>query len=301
MVKAKIGNVRNFTDEACSPTNKPIRTAKTRMAFRFKISLFKNRNICITFVKKFLVNIDIRFEIMAERKGKLYLLPTPISDDSIDLVIPQKVIDKSRTLTHFVVEEFRTARRYLSKIKVETPIDELTFFLLNEHTPQHEIENFLKPLKNGIDMGLMSEAGLPAVADPGSLLVEAAHRNNIEVVPMVGPNSLLLTLMASGLNGQNFAFIGYLPVKPDLRKKKIRELEQKSRLEFQTQLFIEAPYRNAKLFNDILNVCHDQTRLTIACELTSSNQFIKTKTIKEWKKEPLPEINKRNTVFAILF
>ncbi len=232
--------------------------------------------------------------------GKLYLLPTPISKSSIDMVMPTGVIQLTRALNYFVVEELRTARRYLSLIKVGKPIDDLTFFVLNEHTSEQGIETMLAPLLGGNDVGLMSEAGVPAVADPGSLLVIAAHRKGIPVIPMVGPSSILLGLMASGLNGQNFAFVGYLPVKPDERRRRIRQLEQRSRTEGQTQIFIEAPYRNLQLFKDLLQVCSEQTLLTIAVEVTSINEQFITKTVREWKLLPPPDINKKNTVFLLL-
>ena len=233
--------------------------------------------------------------------GKLYLIPTTIGTPETDTVIPSKVIDITKGLKHFVVEELRTARRYLSKIGVLTPIDNLEFFELNEHTSPTEIEKMLAPILNGNDLGLLSEAGVPAVADPGSLLVAAAHRKGIKVIPLVGPNSILLTLMASGLNGQNFAFVGYLPIKPEERKKRIKQLEQRSRVENQTQLFIEAPYRNVSLFKDLVQACSDETFLTIGCELTTADELILTKKIRNWKKSPIPDINKKNTVFAILF
>jgi len=237
---------------------------------------------------------------MADVKGKLYLIPTPISSGEPEYVLPQHVMDITRHLTYFVVEELRTARRYLARIKVEKPIDELTFFLLNEHSQPEEIEGMLTPLLQGNDVGLMSEAGVPAIADPGAMLVAAAHRKGIQVVPLVGPSSILLTLMASGLNGQNFAFVGYLPVKPDERRKRIKLLEQRSRAEGQTQLFIEAPYRNIQLLKDLISVCNEQTTITIATEVTSTDELIVTKTVREWKKLPLPDINKKNTVFALL-
>lgn len=237
---------------------------------------------------------------MTEVKGKLYLIPTPISSNELEYQLPQRVIDIARQLGYFVVEELRTARRYLSLIKVQKPIDELTFFVLNEHSLPEQIDDMLAPLLQGNDMGLMSEAGLPAIADPGALLVAAAHRKAIQVVPLVGPNSITLALMASGLNGQNFAFIGYLPVKPDERRRKIKMLEQRARTEGQTQLFIEAPYRNLQLFKDLLNVCADNTSITVAVEVASTTEFIGTKTVKEWKKLPLPEINKKNAVFALM-
>ncbi len=237
---------------------------------------------------------------MAEVKGKLYLIPTPISGSEPENVLPQRVIDITRHLGYFVVEELRTARRYLSRIKVQKPIDELVFFELNEHSQPEAVEAMLTPLLQGYDVGLMSEAGVPAIADPGAILVAAAHRKGIQVIPLVGPSSILLTLVASGLNGQNFAFVGYLPVKPDERRKRIRMLEQRSRSEGQTQLFIEAPYRNIQLLKDLISVCSEQTTITIATEVTSTDEFIFTKTVREWKNIPLPDINKKNTVFALL-
>ena len=173
--------------------------------------------------------------------GTLYLLPTPIGGPSPEAVLPAEVLSTTRSIEHFVVEELRTARRYLSAIGHPRPIAELQLAELNEHTPPTEVEGLLRPLLDGHNVGLMSEAGLPAVADPGALLVAAAHRHGIAVMPLVGPSSLMLTLMASGLNGQRFAFAGYLPAKPDERKRAIRQLEQRSRSEQQTQLFIEAP------------------------------------------------------------
>ncbi|MCB8964162.1 MAG: SAM-dependent methyltransferase [Bacteroidales bacterium] len=233
--------------------------------------------------------------------GKLFLIPTTIGTPDTDGVIPSRVIETTKGLKHFVVEELRTARRYLSRVGVSTPIDSLEFFELNEHTSPADVDKMLVPILNGSDMGLLSEAGVPAVADPGSLLVATAHRKGIAVVPLVGPNSILLTLMASGLNGQNFAFVGYLPVKPDERKKRIKQLEQRSRSENQTQLFIEAPYRNVALFRDLLQTCSDETLLTIGCELTTAEEQIRTKKIKDWRQSPIPDINKRNTVFGFLF
>lgn len=232
--------------------------------------------------------------------GTLYLIPTTIGSESWETVIPPAVIEQTRLLKHFVVEDIRTTRRYLSKIKVLTPIDQIDFQLLNEHTKQAEIEQLLKPLLEGIDVGLLSEAGLPAIADPGSQLVAIANRKGIKVVPLTGPSSIFLTLMASGLNGQNFAFVGYLPIKSDERKKRIKQLELRSKQEAQTQIFIEAPYRNLHVFEDILKECNAETLLTLGVELTTSTEFIATKKIREWKNSTLPDINKKNTVFCLL-
>lgn len=232
--------------------------------------------------------------------GTLYLIPTTIGSDSWETVIPPAVIAKTRSLKHFIVEDVRTTRRYLSKIGVSTPIDQLEFFLLNEHTQQAEIEQLLKPLLDGNDVGLLSEAGLPAIADPGAQMVEIAIRKGVKVVPLTGPSSIFLTLMASGLNGQNFAFVGYLPVKPDERKKRVKQLELRSKQEKQTQIFIETPYRNLHLFQDILKECSPETRLTVGVELTTSSEYITTKKIREWKNDSPPDINKKNCVFCLL-
>ena len=232
--------------------------------------------------------------------GTLYLIPTTIGSENWAMVIPQGVINRTQSLKHFIVEDIRTTRRYLSRIGVLTPIDQLEFQLLNEHTQQIEIEGLLKPLLQGIDVGLLSEAGLPAIADPGSQLVAIANRKGIKVVPLTGPSSIFLTLMASGLNGQNFAFIGYLPVKSDERKKRIKQIELRSKQEKQTQIFIEAPYRNNHVFEDILKECNTETSLTLGVELTTSTEFIATKKIREWKNSSPPDINKKNCVFCLL-
>lgn len=233
--------------------------------------------------------------------GTLYLLPTPIGGPHPEAVLPAEVLSTTRSIEHFVVEELRTARRYLSAIGHPRPIAELQLAELNEHTPPTEVDGLLRPLLDGHNVGLMSEAGLPAVADPGALLVAAAHRHGIAVMPLVGPSSLMLTLMASGLNGQRFAFAGYLPAKPDERRRQLRLLEQRSRAEGQTQLFIEAPYRNAKLLDDIVRTCAPSTLLTLGCDLTLPSGFVRTLSVAQWRGlSELPSINKRNTVFGLL-
>lgn len=232
--------------------------------------------------------------------GTLYLIPTTIGTDSWESVIPPLVIAKTRSLKHFIVEDIRTTRRYLSKIKVDTPIDEIEFSLLNEHSTQADIEKLIKPLLEGNDVGLLSEAGLPAIADPGALFVAIANRKGVKIVPMTGPSSIFLTLMASGLNGQNFAFVGYLPVKRDERRNRIKQLELRSRQEKQTQIFIETPYRNIHVFQDLLKDCNPETYLTLGVELTTMDEYIATKKIREWKSSTPPDINKKNCVFCIL-
>ncbi len=232
-------------------------------------------------------------------KGKLFLIPTPIGATEPYDVLPQGNQAVIRSLDYFVVEELRTARRFLSKAGIGKPIDSLTFAQLNEHTPPGEVEAMLKPLLEGRDAGLLSEAGVPAVADPGADLVALAHRHGIEVVPLVGPSSLLLALMGSGMNGQSFAFNGYLPVKQPERSKAIRFFEARALKEGQTQLFIEAPYRNTKLFEDFLSTCLEQNRLCVAVDLLEPTQRIVTRTIAQWKRETPPEINKRPAVFIL--
>ena len=218
------------------------------------------------------------------RKGLLYLIPSPIGDVAPAEVIPQSVLELLPKINHFVVEELRTVRRYLSNAGLKGKIDSLNFYLLNEHTPKEQVEKYLQILLCGEDVGLISEAGLPAVADPGAYLVELAQRADIEVVPLVGPSSLMMALMASGLNGQCFAFNGYLPVKEPERSKEIKELERLSAKRGQSQIFIETPYRNERLLADFLQNCAPSTRLTIAADISLPTQFIKTKSIEEWRR-----------------
>lgn len=230
-------------------------------------------------------------------KGKLYLIPSTIGETPADHVIPaynRKIINK---IKHYIVENERTARRSLLKMGIEHSIDDLTFDILNKHTAKEDIPEFLKQIESE-DIGLLSEAGVPAVADPGSEVVELAHRKNIEVIPLTGPSSIIMAMMASGMNGQNFAFVGYLPVKRPDRIKRIRELEIRSKSENQSQLFIEAPYRNNQLLEDILNVCSPATKLCIAADISTQNAFIKTKKISDWKNGK-PNLNKRPVLFII--
>ncbi|MDO9680970.1 MAG: SAM-dependent methyltransferase [Bacteroidales bacterium] len=231
-------------------------------------------------------------------KGRLFLIPAPLGDGHISDVIPAGTVDVISSLTHFVVEELRSARRYLSKAGFKGKIDTLQFYLLNEHSKAEETFEIIELLNSGTDVGLISEAGLPAVADPGSNLVESAHRHNIEVRPLTGPSSIFLALMASGKNGQNFAFIGYLPAKTEERRVKIKELEKFASRSGQSQIIIETPYRNDSLLADFLQICSDSTTLTIASEITCETQFIKTKSIGEWKRHK-PELNKKPCVFIL--
>ena len=214
-------------------------------------------------------------------------------------VIPSYVLELLQHINHYVVEEFRTVRRYLSRAGLKGKIDGLQMYELNEHTPVAQIEGYIKVLQEGNDVGLISEAGLPAVADPGAQLVDLAHRHGIEVVPLVGPSSLMLALMGSGLNGQCFAFTGYLPVKPDERKAKIKLIEKVSAQLRQSQIMIETPYRNGQLFADLLAVCGPKTRICVAADITLPTQTILTRSVAEWKKNPI-EIGKRPCVFVLL-
>ena len=232
-------------------------------------------------------------------KGKLYLIPSPLGENDPKEVIPVPVLESLTGFRTFVVEEIRTARRYLSKAGLKGRIGELEFHELNEHTDQSTIEGYLKLFDDGNDVALISEAGLPAVADPGAQLVSLAHRHGIEVVPAVGPSSLMLALMASGLNGQSFAFCGYIPAKTDERRSKLKTLEKVSSQLRQTQIIIETPYRNDSLFADMTSICSPSTKICVAANITMPDAFIKTKTAGEWKKQ-IPVIGKRPCVFLIL-
>lgn len=236
---------------------------------------------------------------MTEIKGKLYLIPSPLGDNDPADVIPGPVLASLTGFRIFVVEEIRTARRYLSRAGLKGRIDGLEFHELNEHTDQATVESYLRLFDNGNDVALISEAGLPAVADPGAQLVALAHRHGIEVVPAVGPSSLMLALMASGLNGQSFAFCGYIPAKTDERRSRLKTLEKVSGQLKQTQIIIETPYRNDALFADILAVCSPSVRVCVAANITMPDAYIKTKKVSEWKKEGLV-IGKRPCVFLIL-
>jgi len=231
--------------------------------------------------------------------GTLYLIPAPLSEENISAVLPSTVQQKIAEIACFIVERPKTARQFLKHIPSRYSLQELQLLTLDEHTPANGFEQLLDPLLTGHDVGILSEAGCPAVADPGAELIRLAHRKNIRVVPLVGPSSILLALMASGLNGQCFAFHGYLPIEASARVKKIIELEKLSSLSKQTQIFIEAPYRNQKLLEQIVSSCSDDTDLCIASHLTASTEMIATKSIKEWR-NCLPDINKIPTIFLLL-
>lgn len=232
--------------------------------------------------------------------GTLYLIPVPLGPTAPAEVLPVSVLNTLRPLTHFVVEQAKTARAFLKAAGTDTPLQALTLSELNEHTPPTALPGLLAPLKAGTDVGLLSEAGCPAVADPGAQLVALAQAEGIRVVPLIGPSSLLLALMASGLDGQRFAFHGYLPAREPERSRTLRELEAESRKRRQTQLFIETPYRNRALFDTLLQTCQGSTRLCVATDLTLPGESIRTRRITEWKQSPPPEFDRRPTVFLML-
>lgn len=230
--------------------------------------------------------------------GILYLVPALLGHSDISVAVPEGVSRIVATLDTFIVENAKTARQYLAGLELSTPLQQIKLLVLDEHTRPEELTVLLKPLLSGKNVGLMSEAGCPAVADPGAALVKLAHTNRIRVVPLVGPSAILLALMASGLNGQRFAFHGYLPVNIEERIKKIAELEKASQALNQTEIFIEAPYRNRKLLQSLLETCRESTLLCLATDITLVSESIATKRITEWKSR-LPEINRRPTVFLL--
>jgi 16S rRNA (cytidine1402-2'-O)-methyltransferase len=232
------------------------------------------------------------------KPGNLYLIPSFISETSIPGSLPSLNQEIIKGLDVFIVEELRTARRYLRSIGFSKDFDTILFFELNEHTNLTEIRDFLQPVLDGKNAGLISEAGTPCVADPGAELVMLAHQKGIRVIPLTGPNSIILALMASGLNGQNFIFHGYLPIDKVERKQAIKSLEKDIQTFGRTQIFIEAPYRNVALFDALISNCSNDIKLCIACNITSTDEFIQTKSIEDWKKEK-PDIHKKPTVFLI--
>ena len=232
-------------------------------------------------------------------KGTLYLIPTTLGDtaETAD-VIPQKVYQIINTIDEYIVENEKSARHYLKKIGIKKPLQEIILHPLNQHTPAQDIKAYLNSIDLGKNIGIISEAGCPGVADPGAEVVKFAHEKNINVVPLVGPSSILLSLMASGFNGQHFTFNGYLPKERGDRIKKLKDLEHLAYKKDQTQLFIETPYRNMHLLEDLISSCDKNLKLCIACDVTLPTEFIQTKTIAAWAKG-LPDINKRPTIFLL--
>lgn len=231
--------------------------------------------------------------------GKLFLIPTFIGNKDINRCIPALNITIIQNLSFFIVEELRTARRFLRSIDPVFPIDNTNFQILNEHTPLTNIESMLFPIFSGHDMGLLSEAGLPCIADPGAAVVLAAQQKGISVVPLIGPSSIFMALMASGLSGQNFAFHGYLSTDKHALASKIQTLELLSEKHQQAQIFMETPYRNLQMLDCILKTCSSSTFLCIAANLTMPEEFIKTQIIEEWKRSTFPELHKQPTIFII--
>lgn len=230
---------------------------------------------------------------------KLYLLPVDLGSETLAQVLPDYNTTITNELRHFIVEDIRSARRFLRRMNREFPIDNCTFYEMGKHADPHRFREYLQPLRQGDSMGIISEAGCPAVADPGADIVAIAQREGLQVVPLVGPSSMILAVMASGLGGQSFAFNGYLPVEPADRAKRLKALETRAWNEGQTQLFIETPYRNQKLFQACVSALRPQTRLCIAAGITTPNEWILTRTIEQWKKTPLPDLAKTPAVFLI--
>ncbi len=229
----------------------------------------------------------------------LYLIPVTLGGELFEQVIPAYNIELLKKIKYYIVENRRSAIRFLIKADNKIDIDALTFFELNEHTPDDSVMHYLDPLENGESIGIISEAGCPAVADPGAIIVALAHKRNFKVVPLVGPSSIIMGLMSSGFSGQNFAFNGYLPPKPAERAAALRKLEQKIYKDNQTQIFIETPYRNKKMLETIIQTCRPETKLCIALGLTCESEFIRTKTVSEWKKTAFSMPDKVPAVFLL--
>jgi 16S rRNA (cytidine1402-2'-O)-methyltransferase len=229
--------------------------------------------------------------------GQIFLIPVTLGGDDFLKVIPSKVIDITRSLRYFIVEDIRSARRFLRLIDKEFPIDNTVFFELNEHTVDSDISDYLDPVLKGFNTGVMSEAGLPGIADPGARIIALAHRKRIRVTPLSGPSSIILALISSGLNGQNFTFNGYLPVKTAERSAKLRELERNASSGY-AQIFMETPYRNQKMLESIIEICNNDTKLCVAEDITLPTESIKTLKISEWKKD-LPDLKDKLCVFVM--
>lgn len=232
------------------------------------------------------------------KKGKLFLIPTTLGDGSEYKSLPPTVLDHIKNINIFIVENIRTSRRFIKKMYNEKDIDTTIFYSYGKHDTLNLQEDFLTHILQGYDVGIISEAGVPCIADPGSKIVEFAHQYQIEVCPITGPSSILLALIASGFNGQNFAFNGYLPIDKKERSKKIKDLEFLSKKNRQTQIFMETPYRNLQLFESILKTCSKITKLCIASDITLPSEHIKTRTIEEWR-SIRPEIHKKPSIFLI--
>lgn len=229
----------------------------------------------------------------------LYLIPVTLGETSIEQVLPSYNNEIIMGIRHFIVENIRSARRFLRQTDREFPIDDCTFFEMGKHADEKLFSQYLQPLREGKPVGVISEAGCPAVADPGADIVGIAQREGLRVVPLVGPNSMIMAVMSSGLGGQSFAFNGYLPVEPVDRAKRLKMLETRAWTEGQTQLFIETPYRNQKMFQSLLTSLRPQTRLCIAAGITTKDEYIRTLRITEWKNTKLPDLSKVPAIFLI--
>lgn len=234
---------------------------------------------------------------MDNNKGFLYLIPTTLGDNDME-VLPYLVKEVIEKLDCFIVENEKTARKFIKRIAPKKSQPSLTIFSLGKYADQLEVSTYLDICAKGVSVGLLSEAGVPAIADPGAEMVKLAHQKNIRVIPLVGPSSIILAMMASGFNGQNFAFNGYLPIEASQRKEAIKNLEKLSKDKNQSQIFIETPYRNEKLFNDLKSSLNPRTKLCVACDITLSSEYIKTLEIKDWKNEH-PDLQKRPAIFII--
>ncbi|PIA82131.1 SAM-dependent methyltransferase [Gaetbulibacter sp. 4G1] len=235
---------------------------------------------------------------MSPAFGKLYLIPTTLGDNAPLEVLPMSVKKVIEQINTYIVENEKTARRFIKKISSGKSQAALEMFHLNKFTDASELPEFLEPCLKGINVGLLSEAGCPGIADPGADVVKLAHQKNIKVIPLVGPSSILMALMSSGMNGQNFAFSGYLPIDKGERKKEIKRLERLSFENNQSQIFIETPYRNNKMIEDLSNILENNTDVCVACDITLATEFIKTQTANEWKKN-MVDFHKRPTIFII--
>lgn len=231
-------------------------------------------------------------------KPKLYLIPTTLGESKLTDILPQRITEIISICNYFIVENEKTARQFIKKVCPEKNQAQLRISVLNKHTSPEEYSDFLNPIEEGFPIGIISEAGCPAIADPGADIVAIAHQKHIDIEPLVGPSSIILAMMASGLNGQNFAFNGYLPIDKNERKQTLKKLERKIKDEHQSQLFIETPYRNDKLLQDLLLHLSGEIKICIACDVTLPTQFIKTLSVNQWKKQTI-SLHKRPTIFVI--
>jgi len=230
--------------------------------------------------------------------GTLFLIPTPLAADTAQSILSPQIKDIILNTNYFFVENLRTSRRFISELKLGKKIEELNFYLLNKETPESEIEIYIRILENGNNVGLMSEAGCPGIADPGSIAIKMAHKKGIKVVPLAGPSSIFMALMASGFNGQSFTFCGYLPIDKIERVKTIKQLEKEASAKNQTQIFMETPFRNNQIMQDLLLNCQGETLISISCDISSPDEFIKTQSIDKWRKS-VPDLHKKPTIFCL--